>query len=327
MQALAELYVNGEWLDPVDGGRREIRCPADGSVVTVVSEGSRADTVKAIVAARRAFDDGPWPRTPERERGQLLARTADLMVRDRAAFARAEALDTGKRLVEAEYDIDDVVACFRYYAGVAGTDAGRVIDTGVPDTISRVVHEPVGVCGLITPWNYPLLQTSWKVAPALLAGNTFVLKPSELTPSTAILLMRALEEAGLPAGVANLVLGAGPEVGAPLSEDPGVDLVSFTGGVETGRRIMATAAQTVKKVALELGGKNPNIVFADADFETAVDYALTAVFLHSGQVCSAGARLLVQDELHDRFVDEVVRRAELIRLGGPFDDRGRDAGR
>ena len=320
MQALAELYVNGEWLDPVDGGRREIRCPADGSVVTVVSEGSRADTVKAIVAARRAFDDGPWPRTPERERGQLLARTADLMVRDRAAFARAEALDTGKRLVEAEYDVDDVVACFRYYAGVAGTDAGRVIDTGVPDTISRVVHEPVGVCGLITPWNYPLLQTSWKVAPALLAGNTFVLKPSELTPSTAILLMRALEEAGLPAGVANLVLGAGPEVGAPLSEDPGVDLVSFTGGVETGRRIMATAAQTVKKVALELGGKNPNIVFADADFETAVDYALTAVFLHSGQVCSAGARLLVQDELHDRFVDEVVRRAELIRLGGPFDD-------
>ena len=131
MQALAELYVNGEWLDPVDGGRREIRCPADGSVVTVVSEGSRADTVKAIVAARRAFDDGPWPRTPERERGRCWPRTADLMVRDRAAFARAESLDTGKRLVEAEYDVDDVVACFRYYAGVAGTDAGRVIDTGV----------------------------------------------------------------------------------------------------------------------------------------------------------------------------------------------------
>jgi betaine-aldehyde dehydrogenase len=320
VQALAELYVNGEWLGPVQGGRREIRCPADGSVVAVVSEGSRDDTVKAIAAARQAFDAGPWPHTPERERGALLLRAADLMVRDRAAYARAEALDTGKRLVEAEYDVDDVVACFRYYAGVAGTDAGRVVDTGVPDTISRVVHEPVGVCGLITPWNYPLLQTSWKVAPALLAGNTFVLKPSELTPSTAILLMRSLEEAGLPRGVANLVLGAGPEVGAPLSEHPDVDLVSFTGGLETGRRIMATAAQTVKKVALELGGKNPNIVFADADFDAAVDYALTAVFLHSGQVCSAGARLLVQDELHDRFVDEVVRRAELIRLGGPFDD-------
>ncbi len=156
--------------------------------------------------------------------------------------------------------------------------------------------------------------------PALLAGNTFVLKPSELTPSTAILLMRALAEAGLPPGVANLVLGAGAEAGAPLAEHPDVDLVSFTGGLETGRWIMATAAGSVKKVALELGGKNPNVVFADADFEAAVDFALTAVFLHSGQVCSAGTRLIVQDEVHDRFVDEVVRRAETIRLGGPFDE-------
>ena len=153
------------------------------------------------------------------------------------------------------------------------------------------MHEPVGVCGLITPWNYPLLQASWKVAPALAAGNTFVLKPSELTPSTAILLMRVLEEAGLPPGVANLVLGAGPGRGAPLAEHAAVDLVSFTGGLATGRRIMAAAAATVKKVALELGGKNPNVVFADADLHTAVDFALTAVFLHSGQVCSAGARL------------------------------------
>jgi betaine-aldehyde dehydrogenase len=316
-----DLYIGGRWEAARDGGRREIRCPADGTLVVEVDEAGPADAAAAIAAAREAFDEGGWAGSSSLERGRLLHRVADLLERDKAGVARAESLDTGKRLVEAEYDIDDVVACFRYYAGVAGSDAGRVIDTGVPDAISRVVHEPVGVCGLITPWNYPLLQTSWKVAPALLAGNTFVLKPSELTPSTAILLMKALEEAGLPGGVANLVLGAGPEVGAPLSEDPGVDLVSFTGGVETGRRIMATAAQTVKKVALELGGKNPNIVFADADFETAVDYALTAVFLHSGQVCSAGARLLIQDQLHDRFVEEVVRRAELIRLGGPFDDR------
>jgi betaine-aldehyde dehydrogenase len=175
------------------------------------------------------------------------------------------------------------------------------------------------VCGLITPWNYPLLQASWKVAPALAAGNTFVLKPSELTPSTAILLMRTLTEAGLPAGVANLVLGAGPAAGAPLAEHEAVDLVSFTGGLATGRRIMAAAAATVKKVALELGGKNPNVVFADADLPTAVDFALTAVFLHSGQVCSAGARLVVQDEVHDEVVDEIVRRATAIRLGGPFD--------
>ncbi len=316
---MPELYIGGAWREAAGGGRREIRCPADGSVVATVAEATAADTEAAILAARQAFDAGEWPATPERERGALLLRVADLLERDAKDLARAESLDTGKRLVESEYDIADVVSCFRYYGGIAGTDAGRVVDTGRPDAISRVVHEPVGVCGLITPWNYPLLQVSWKVAPALLAGNTFVLKPSELTPSTAILLMRVLEEAGLPAGVANLVLGAGPAAGAPLAEHPAVDLVSFTGGLATGTRIMAAAAATVKKVALELGGKNPNVVFADADLPAAADFALTAIFLHSGQVCSAGARLIVQDEVHDLVVDEIVRRAQGIRLGGPFD--------
>ncbi|WP_327044254.1 aldehyde dehydrogenase family protein [Microbispora sp. NBC_01189] len=316
---MADLFIGGAWTDAVAGGRRTIRCPADGSVVATVAEATRADTEAAIAAARHAFDTGPWPRTPANERGRLLLRTADLIERDRAAIARAESLDTGKRLAESEYDVDDVVRCFRYFGGIAGTDAGRVIDTGRDDAVSRVVYEPIGVCGLITPWNYPLLQTSWKVAPALAAGDTFVLKPSELTPGTAVLLMRLLEEAGLPPGVANLVLGAGPEAGAPLAEHPDVDMVSFTGGLATGRRVMASAAATVKRVALELGGKNPNIVFADADFETAVDFALTAVFLHSGQVCSAGARLLVEDPIHDAFVAEVARRAGDIRLGGPFD--------
>jgi betaine-aldehyde dehydrogenase len=316
-----DLYIDGIWRGSVAGGHREIRCPADGTPVATVCEATRADAEAAIRAARRAFDAGPWPGTPARDRGALLQRVADLLERDRKELSRAEALDTGKRLVEAEYDIDDVVACFRYFGGIAGTDAGRVVDTGRDDAVSQVVREPVGVCGLITPWNYPLLQASWKVAPALAAGNTFVLKPSELTPSTAILLMRVLAEAGLPAGVANLVLGAGPEVGAPLAEHPAVDLVSFTGGLATGRWVMAAAAGTVKRVALELGGKNPNVVFADADVETAVDFALTAVFLHSGQVCSAGTRLVVQDTLHDDFVDEVVRRAGRIRLGGPFDPR------
>jgi betaine-aldehyde dehydrogenase len=316
---VADLYVDGGWREPVGGGHREIHCPADGTLVATVSEATRADTEAAITAARRAFDDGPWPHTPGRERGAVLLRVADLLERDKKELARAESLDTGKRLVESEYDIDDVAACFRYFGGIAGTEAGRVVDTGREDAISRVVYEPVGVCGLITPWNYPLLQTSWKVAPALAAGCTFVLKPSELTPSTAIRLMGLLAEAGVPPGVANLVLGAGPEAGAPLAEHEAVDMVSFTGGLATGQRIMAAAAGTVKKVALELGGKNPNVVFADADVDTAVDFALTAVFLHSGQVCSAGARLVVQDELHDAFVAEVVRRAERIRLGGPFD--------
>jgi betaine-aldehyde dehydrogenase len=318
---MPENFINGEWVSAQQGGRREIRCPATGELVAEIDESTAVDTEKAIAAARAAFDDGAWPGTSARERGDLLLRVTDLLQRDKAELATMESLDTGKRLVESEIDIDDVTSVFRHFGLVADAEAGRVVDTGRDDVVSRVVHEPVGVCGLITPWNYPLLQVSWKVAPALAAGCTFVLKPSELSPHTAIHLMRLLDEAGLPKGVGNLVVGDGPNAGAPLSEDPRVDLVSFTGGLETGKRIMAAASGTVKKVALELGGKNPNIVFADADRETALDMALTAVFLHSGQVCSAGARLLVEDSIHDEFVDELVSRAREIRLGGPFDEK------
>ncbi len=318
---MAQLYIGGRWEAAREGERREIRCPADGSLVADIDEAGPEDTRAAIGAARAAFDEGTWPGGSALDRGALLHRVADLLERDKDAVARAESLDTGKRLVESEYDVDDVVGVFRHYGNVAAEDKGRLVDTGRADVVSKIVHEPIGVCGLITPWNYPLLQTAWKVAPCLAAGNTFVLKPSELTPHTAIHLMRLLEEAGVPAGVANLVLGAGPRAGALLSEDPRVDLVSFTGGLATGKRIMASASETVKKIALELGGKNPNVVFADADLETALDFALTAVFLHSGQVCSAGARLVVEESVHDEFVDEVVRRAEQIRIGGPFDEK------
>jgi betaine-aldehyde dehydrogenase len=320
-QLAAELYLGGAWSSARSGARREIRCPADGTLVAEVDEAGPEDTELAIAAAYDAFHHGPWPSTPSRERGDLLLKVADLLERDRDQVARMESLDTGKRLVESEYDVADIVSVFRHYGHVASEDAGRMVDTGNPDVVSRIVHEPIGVCGLITPWNYPLLQVSWKVAPCLAAGNTFILKPSELTPHSAIHLMKLLEEAGLPAGAGNLVLGTGPEAGAPLSIDPRVDLVSFTGGLETGRRIMAAAAGSVKKVALELGGKNPNVVFADADLEVALDFALTAVFLHSGQVCSAGARLVVEESIHDEFVDAIVERAGRIRLGGPFDDK------
>jgi betaine-aldehyde dehydrogenase len=318
-----DLYIDGQWRAGAAGGLREIRCPADGRLVASVDEATAEDTTAAIAAARAAFDRGPWPGTPMAERAALLGRVADLLQRDRSEIARMESLDTGKRLVESEYDVDDVTAVFRHYATQADDDA-REVDLGRDDVVSRVVREPIGVCALITPWNYPLLQASWKVAPALLAGNVFVLKPSEITPHSSIHLVRLLEEAGLPPGVANLVLGAGPDAGGPLAVDPAVDLVSFTGGVATGQHLMVTAAATVKRVALELGGKNPNVVFADvADdglFETALDFALTAVFLHSGQVCSAGARLVIEESLHDRFVDALVDRARRIRLGGPFDD-------
>ena len=318
---MPELYVNGAWVSASSGGRRTIRCPADGSLVAEIDEAGPDDARAAVGAAYDAFHSGPWPTTSARERGDLLLRVADLLERDAAEVALAESGDTGKRLVESEYDVADVVSVFRHYGGIAAENAGRVVDTGREDVLSRVVHEPLGVCALIAPWNYPLLQASWKVAPCLAAGNTFVLKPSELTPHTSIILMRLLEEAGLPAGVGNLVLGAGADAAAPLVEDPRVDLVSFTGGLVTGRRVMASAAATVKKVALELGGKNPNIVFADADLEVALDFALTAVFLHSGQVCSAGARLLVEESIHDDFVDRLVERAGSIRLGGPHDPK------
>ncbi|WP_280236838.1 aldehyde dehydrogenase family protein [Nocardia cyriacigeorgica] len=318
------LYIDGAWTAAASGETREIRCPADNSLVGVVAEAGAADTEAAIAAARRAFDDGPWRQTSAAERGDLLLKVAEVIDARREEFVRAETLDTGKRPYESDIDMSDIANCFRYFGKLAAEDAGRVVDAGSPDVDSRIVYEPVGVCGLITPWNYPLLQVAWKVAPALAAGNTFVLKPAELTPHTSILLLSVLHELGVPPGVANLVLGAGTTAGAPLSAHPDVDLVSFTGGLVTGRVIAREAAATVKKVALELGGKNPNVIFADAcDTEkrlaAAVDNALNAAFLHSGQVCSAGARLVIEESAHDRFVDELVRRAEQIRLGLPFE--------
>ncbi|GGZ81539.1 aldehyde dehydrogenase family protein [Streptomyces subrutilus] len=321
------IHIAGEWRPAISGATREVLDPVDATVLAVVAEGAAADTDAAVAAARAAFDGGKWPRTPVAERAALLRRTADLLDRDRERIGLLESRDAGKTLEEGRVDVDCVAAAFRYFADLAaGGSAGRVVDAGSPEVHSVVVHEPVGVCALITPWNYPLLQASWKIAPALAAGNTFVVKPSEITPLTTVALIELLVEAGLPAGVANLVTGAGDPVGARLADHPGVDLVSFTGGLTSGTKVMRAAADSVKKVALELGGKNPNVVFADAcateeDFDTAVDQALNAAFIHSGQVCSAGSRLIVEEPLRERFVAELARRADLIRLG-----RGTDPG-
>ncbi|GAA3279375.1 aldehyde dehydrogenase family protein [Nesterenkonia halobia] len=316
----ATLYIDGRWVPAESGETRTITCPADGSEVGVVAEAGEADTLKAIAAAKQAFESRIWVETPAAERGALVMKVAEAIAERKDEFARAEALDTGKRFVEAQIDMDDIIGCFRHFGKLADADAGRLVDAGDPTVVSKVVHEPVGVCGMITPWNFPLLQAAWKIAPALAAGNSLVLKPAELTPHTAILIIDVLDKLGLPAGVANLVLGAGATAGAPLSSHPDVDLISFTGGLVTGRKIAAAASQTVKKIALELGGKNPNVVFADADFEAAVDNALNAGFLDSGLVCSAGSRLIVEESIAEDFVDELVRRAENIRMGGPFDE-------
>ncbi|MFD5935573.1 MULTISPECIES: aldehyde dehydrogenase family protein [unclassified Streptomyces] len=327
MSEQLSIHTAGKWRSASTGATREILDPADGTVLAVVAEGSAADADAAVSAARAAFDGGEWPQTPVAERAEVLRRTADLLQRDRERIALLESLDAGKTLEEGRVDVDCVSAAFRYFADlVIGEGGGRVVDAGSADIHSVVVHEPVGVCALITPWNYPLLQASWKVAPALAAGNTFVIKPSELTPLSTVVLVELLVEAGLPAGVANLVTGAGDPVGARLSAHPDVDLVSFTGGLASGTKVAHAAADTVKKVALELGGKNPNVVFADAcatadGFDTAVDQALNAAFIHSGQVCSAGSRLIIEESVRDRFVAELARRAEKIRLG-----RGTDAG-
>ncbi|MBB1255696.1 aldehyde dehydrogenase family protein [Streptomyces sp. OF3] len=321
MSVQKTIYVDGVWRDAEAGGTRDILDPADAGVLATVAEGGRADTDAAIEAARRAFDAGAWPNTPVAERAALLRRVADLLQRDREEIALLESRDTGKTLEEGRVDVDDVTAAFRYFADlVMNESGGRVVDAGSADVHSVVVHEPVGVCAMITPWNYPLLQASWKIAPALAAGNTLVVKPSEVTPLSTVRLVELLAEAGLPAGVANIVTGAGDPVGARLAEHPAVDLVSFTGGLASGVKVAQAAAPTVKKVALELGGKNPNVVFADAcatdeGFDTAVDQALNAAFIHSGQVCSAGSRLIVEESVRDRFVAELARRAARIRLG------------
>jgi betaine-aldehyde dehydrogenase len=317
--AVPSLFIDGDWVASSSGACSAIVNPSDGSVVTEVDVADDADVQRAIAAARRAFDTTDWPWRPAAERAAILLQTADLLERDRAEIARLETLNTGKALRESEYDVHDVVAVFRYYAGLADKEAGRLVATTDANALSRIVYEPLGVCGLIAPWNYPLLQISWKVAPAIAAGDTMVAKPSQLTPLTTIHLVRLLEQAGVPKGVVNLVLGPGNRVGQALADSPDVDLVSFTGSLAGGQSIMRGAAVNVKRVALELGGKSPNIVFADADFETAVDNALTAAFLHSGQVCSAGCRLIVEDSIHDRFVDELARRAERIRLGPGLD--------
>jgi betaine-aldehyde dehydrogenase len=314
------LFIDGEWVASTEGTCDRVINPSDASVVAEVDVATDDQVRAAIAAARRAFDATDWPRTPTSERAALLDRVADLIDRDLEAMARLETLNTGKAMRESRWDMGDVAKVFRYYADLADKEAGRLVDSGNPDAISRIVYEPIGVCALIGPWNYPLLQLSWKIAPALAAGNTAVMKPAHLTPLTAIHLTKLLAEAGVPRGVVNLVLGEGARVGQLLADSPDVDLISLTGGLEAGRRLLHGAAVNLKRVALEMGGKSPNIVFEDADFETAVDNALTAAFIHSGQVCSAGCRAIVQDSKYDRFLAEVGRRAERIRLGHGLDD-------
>ena len=314
------MFINGEWVESNTGKLRNIINPYNQEIIATVTEGDKSDAKNAISSAKKAFNKGEWSTISVIERSKIVRQIADLIERDREELAELESLDTGKTVEESRIDMDDIAAVFRYYADMADKEVGdEIINSPIPNSISKIVREPVGVCAQITPWNYPLLQASWKLAPALVAGNTLIMKPSEITPLTTIKAFELMEEAGIPTGVVNLVLGPGNSVGEELASNDDVNLVSFTGGIESGKKVMQAASSNVKKLALELGGKNPNVIFADADFETAVDQAMNAVFFHAGQVCSAGTRLIVQESIHDQFVDELVRRVKKIRLGSGFD--------
>ncbi|MBI5596333.1 MAG: aldehyde dehydrogenase family protein [Elusimicrobia bacterium] len=308
------MLIGGEFVPAADGALRDVIDPATGAVIARVPEASRADVRRAVDAARAAFDSGPWRSTTALERAKLLFKVADGIRAEAAALAELEVRNMGKPLAEAEYDVADAANCFEFYAGLATKVHGETMSVPA-NSLSFVVREPVGVAGQIIPWNYPLLMAAWKLAPALAAGCVCVLKPSELTPLTALELAHIIHAAGFPPGVVNIVTGPGAGAGQELAESPKVDKVAFTGGTVTGRKIAIAATGNLKKVTLELGGKNPNIVFADADFEAAVDGALFAAFANQGEVCSAGSRLLVDKRIHKALVEAMLKKVPRIKLG------------
>ena len=325
MEGIGRMYIDGQWVLSASEETRRVINPANGEVIATVAEGAAEDVKTAVAAAKRAFYKDGWQDTTPQERAALLFKVADGIGELAGEITELEVKNNGKPLREAGYDVSDAIECFRYYAGLAAKPHGQTY--GVPDKnmAAMVVREPIGVCGQIVPWNYPLLMGAWKIAPALAAGNTIVFKPSEITPLSAIKLFEIIERARFPKGVANLVLGAGATVGNEIASNMDVEKVAFTGGTKTGRSIMHAAAGNIKNISLELGGKSPNIVFADADFDTAIDYALFGIFANQGQVCSAGSRLILENAIYDRFLETLAARARKITVG-PGDDPDSEMG-
>jgi betaine-aldehyde dehydrogenase len=312
------MYIGGEWVEARSGARFDVVDPSTGKTIATVPDAEGPDVDGAVAAARRAFDGGTWSAVTERDRGRLLVRVSELIRRDLERLAELEVLDSGKPIGEAREDIEESAFMFEYYGGWATKIHGDIPPVG-PDAMSLVVKEPVGVAAAITPWNYPFMMASQKVAPALAAGCTVVLKPAEQTPLTALELARILEEAGLPNGVCNVVTGFGPTAGAPLVTHPGVDKVGFTGSVEVGKSVMREGADTLKRVTLELGGKSPNVVFADAEFDAAIEGTCNGIFWNQGEICSAGSRVFVERSIYDRALEAMVERGRDVRLGSGLD--------
>jgi len=314
-----KMLIDGKWVEAASGKTFETPNPATGEVLARVAEGDAEDVDRAVRAARRAFDGGAWRRMRPAERERLLLRIADLIEQHAEELAELETLDNGKTLAESRsVDVPAAAETFRYYAGWVNKLCG---ETNPSDEafFNFTLREPVGVCGQIIPWNFPLLMAAWKLAPALACGNTCVLKPAEQTPLTALRLGELLLEAGVPAGVVNIVPGFGPTAGGALVRHPMVDKIAFTGSTEVGKEIQRESAATLKRVSLELGGKSPNIVFADADLEAAVEGALLGVFFNQGQVCCAGTRLFVERKMHDEFSERLAKSAAGMKQGSGLD--------
>jgi aldehyde dehydrogenase (NAD+) len=317
-----QLLINGHW---VDGAKKfDTINPATGEVLTQIAEGSPADVDRAVDAARRALEDrnGLWRKMSASERGRLIWNLADLLEKNIDEFAELETLDNGKPIFESRYvDMPMVVDVLRYYAGLATKIHGETVNT-LETAFTYTLREPVGVVGMIVPWNFPLLLASWKLGPALACGNTIVWKPASQTSLSTLRFGKLAIEAGVPAGVINIVTGPGA-VGRAMVQHPGIDKIAFTGSTAVGQEIMRSAADTVKRITLELGGKSPNIVFADSDIDNAVKGAITGIFYGKGEVCNAGSRLFLESKVKDEFTEKLVARASKMRPADPLDPKTR----
>jgi aldehyde dehydrogenase (NAD+) len=312
------LFINGRFVDSASGKTFPAINPATGATICQVAEGDKADIDGAVKAARQALESGPWSTMDAADRGRLLFKLADLVEKEAAELAALESLNSGKTISDSQGDMTGVVNTLRYYAGWADKIEGRTVPVR-GSFLSYTLRQPVGVVGQIIPWNFPLLMLAWKWGPALACGNTVVMKPAEQTPLTALRLAELSLEAGIPAGVVNIVNGFGETAGAALVTHPDVDKIAFTGHVDTAKIIQKAAADTLKRTTFELGGKSPNVIFADADMEQAVAGAFHAIYFHGGQCCTAGSRLFVEEKVHKEFVDRLAEKAKKRKLGDPLD--------
>jgi acyl-CoA reductase-like NAD-dependent aldehyde dehydrogenase len=317
--ATYQLYIDGQWVEPASDEYFETDNPYLAQPWARVARGTAADVDRAVQAAHRALTNGEWPKLTASRRGALLRRLGDLVTERSKALAEIEVRDNGKLYAEMSAQTAYMAQWYHYYGGLADKIEGSVIPTDKPDTFNYTRYEPIGVVAAIIPWNSPLLLTAWKLAPALAAGNTVVIKPSEFTSASVLEFMRLIEDAGFPPGVVNVVTGFGADVGAPLVEHPLVAKVAFTGSDATGQRVYEAAARGLKRVSMELGGKSPNIVFDDAELENAIKGVISGIFAATGQTCIAGSRLLVQESIHDLFLEKLVAFAKTARMGNPMD--------